>query len=202
MSARQLLQRGWDTGLALAAGICGALWLTAAVINSVTTEVFAFFTIQAAAILPAMIFTAGLLRGQGLTISEVDRYQAALRRQMHFWITLLFLDVAAVTLLTIGKAANWRWKVSIEGHGTDFAWMLVFVVVFVSTLAILRMVPFVFGVMSLLDLNGLLVKKSVEAASAPDSDRQKVGATRDGLDLPEGYGRILPHPRKRRRNAS
>jgi hypothetical protein len=202
MSVRQIVRRFWDTGLALGAAFCGAIWLTAPVINSITTEVIAFFTIQAAIILPAMIFTAGLLRGQGLTLAEVDRYQGALRRQMHFWMTLLFLDLMAVTLLIVGKAANWRWKVSIEGHGADLAWLLVFIVVLVSTLAILRMIPFVFGVMSLMELNGSLVRKSIEAASATGSDQQKSVPTDERLELPEGYGRILPHPRKRRRNSS
>ncbi len=200
MLARQLLKRFWDTGLAVAAGICGGLWLTTAVVNSITAEVIAFFTIQAAAIFPAMIFTAGLLRAQGLTMSEIDRYQGALRRQMHFWVTLLCLDISAVFFLIIGKAANWHWKVSVEGYGTDLAWVLAFGVVFVSTLAILRMIPFVKGVMSLLELNGLLVKKAAEASLVSPADRN-AAIPSGGLDLPEGYGRVLPHPRKRRRDS-
>ncbi|MCK1565609.1 hypothetical protein IVB08_16840 [Bradyrhizobium sp. 173] len=200
MSARQALRRYWDSALAVAAAVCAALWVTPAVINLVSTEIIAFFTIQAAVILPAMIFTAGLLRGQGLTLAEVDRYQGALRRQMHFWVTLLFLDLLAVTLIIVGKAANWRWKVSIEGHSADIVWILVFSGTFVSALAVLRMIPFVRGVVSLMELNGLLVRKSVEAAVA-ESPSQEVRANPEPLDLPDGYGKILPHPRKRR-NAS
>src|SRR5258708_16611685 len=126
MSARQALRKYWDSALAVAAAVCGALWLTPAVINSVTTEIIAFFTIQAAVILPAMIFTAGLLRGQGLTLTEVDRYHSALRKQMSFWVTLLFFDLLAVTLLIVGKAAEWRWQVSVSGHGSNIAWVLFF----------------------------------------------------------------------------
>jgi hypothetical protein len=163
----------------------------------VSTEIIAFFTIQAAVILPAMIFTAGLLRGQGLTLVEVDRFQGALRRQMHFWVTLLFLDLLAVTLIIVGKAASWRWKVSIEGHSADIAWILVLAGTFVSTLAVLRMIPFVRGVMSLMELNGLLVRKSVQAAAA-ESPSEVMPANPEALNLPEGYGKILPHPRKRR----
>lgn len=195
MSVRQVIKRCWDSALALAAAVSSALWLTASVIDSVTTEIIAFFTIQAAVILPAMIFTAGLLRGQGLTLAEVDRYQGALRRQMHFWVTLLFFDLFAVTTLIIGKAAKWRWKVTIEGHTADLAWILIFVVVLISTLAILRMIPFVRGVMSLMELNGWLVRKSVQAsemAATPENLPQKS----EPLDLPEGYGKILPHTRK------
>ena len=193
MSARQALRRYWDLALAVAAAVCGALWLTPTVINSVSTEVIAFFTIQVAVILPAMIFTAGLLRGQGLTLAEVDRYQGALRRQMHFWVTLLFLDLLAVTLIIVGKAANWRWKVSIEGHSADIVWMLVFVGTFVSTLAVLRMIPFVRGVMSLMELNGLLVRKSVEAA-AVESRSETVPVNPEPLNMPEGYGEYCRTP--------
>src|SRR4051794_32305113 len=113
------IEKYWDSALAVTAAICAALWLKSDIINSVTTEMIAFFTIQAAVILPAMIFTAGLLRGQGLTLAEVDRYQAALRRQMYFWVTLLFLDLLAVALLIIGKAAQWHWKVAAFGHTAD-----------------------------------------------------------------------------------
>lgn len=188
----------WDSALALLAAVCGALWLTPKVIELVTTEVIAFFTIQAAVILPAMIFTAGLLRGQGLTLEEADRYQGALRRQMSFWVTLLSLDLIAVTFLIVGKAAGWRWIVTVFGHSANLAWVLIFAVTFVSALAILRMHPFVRGVMSLMELNGWLVRKSIEAeqrkASAPPPQPDK-------LDLPAGYGKILPHRRKDR-NAS
>jgi hypothetical protein len=197
MSARQALRRYWDSALAIAAAVCGALWLTPAVINSVSTEIIAFFTIQAAVILPAMIFTAGLLRGQGLTLAEIDRYQGALRRQMQFWVTLLFLDLLAVTLIIVGKAASWRWKISIEAHTADIVWILVLAGTFVSTLAVLRMIPFVWGVMSLMELNGLLVRKSVQAAEA-ESPSQKMPANPEPLNLPDGYGKILTHPRKRR----
>src|SRR5687768_13544460 len=107
----RLVARYWDSMLALTAAVCGAIWLTPVVINSVTTEIIAFFTIQSAVILPAMIFTAGLLKGQGLTLAEAERFQGALRHQMYFWVTLLILDLVAVTLLIVGKAANWRWDI-------------------------------------------------------------------------------------------
>ena len=144
-----------------------------------------------------MIFTAGLLRGDGLTLAEIERYQAALRRQMEFWITLLFLDLLAVAILIIGKAAGWKWKVAALGHSTELGWVLLALSTFLGTLAVLRMVPFVRGVVSLLELNGLLAKKSVRA--------HEIGEVGDGRPAPDapfeppaGYGKILPHGKARR----
>src|SRR3979490_1419407 len=139
MSNRHIVARYWDSALAVVACVCGAIWLTPPVIVSVRTEVIAFCTIQGAVILPAMIFTAGLLRGQGLTLTEVDRYHSALRRQMSFWVTLLFFDLLAVAFLIVGKAAECRWKVSVSGYGSNIAWVLFFCTTLVGTLAVLRM---------------------------------------------------------------
>lgn len=105
--------RTWDLALATVAAAAAARWLPYDVILSVTTELIAFFTIQSAVILPAMIFTAGILKGEGLSVTEVKRFQAALRGQMYFWVTLLGLDLIAVTLLIVGKAASWKWKITL-----------------------------------------------------------------------------------------
>lgn len=183
--------------LALLAAIAGARFLTHDVIISVTTEVIAFFTIQAAVIFPAMMFTAGLLRGDGLTVAEVEKYRAALRRQMHFWVTLLCLDLTAVFFLILGKAADWKWKVSVSGHSGNFGFVMVGIAVLVGALALLRMAPFVRGVMSLLEMNGWLVKKSVQARERNEGHSLPAAEPQDWA-LPEGYGRILPHKKNRK----
>lgn len=197
MSIRTAFEKSWDSALALVAAVVGARLLTYEVITSVTTEVIAFFTIQAAVIFPAMMFTAGLLRGDGLTVAEVEKYRAALRRQMHFWVTLLCLDLAAVFFLIVGKAAGWKWKISIEGHGADFGPILMALALLVGTLAVLRMAPFVRGVISLLEMNGWLVKRSVQAR-AGESGHSLPSTEPHDLSLPEGYGRILPHTGRRK----
>ena len=186
----------WDFVVAFLAAITGALWLGGTTIGSVTTEIIAFFTIQAAVILPAMIFTAGVLRGQGLTLEELRRYQAALRMQMQFWVTLLFLDLLAVAFLIIGKAVGWQWQVTAWGYSVDVSRLLIFCATFVGTLAVLRMVPFVRGVMSLMELNGWLVRKALESDAVPSHTDEPPPAPTP-LELPRGYGKILAHPRKR-----
>ena len=182
--------------LALAAGVASAIWLPAATIKDITAELMAFFTIQSAVILPAMIFSAGLLRGDGLTLREVDLYQSALRRQMTFWVTLLFLDLIAAAILVLGKAANWTWKITIHGHTGNFGWLIIGITAFFSALAILRMVPFVQGVMSQLELNGVLARKVVQAREQERITDQEIPEA--PFDRPEDFGRIV-RPKARRR---
>ena len=198
MTVRRVIARTWDTALALVAAVAAALSFTPVVINQITTEAIAFFTIQSAVIFPAMIFTAGLLKGEGLTVAEVDAYQAALRKQMHFWVTLLFLDLISVAMLTGGKAAEWKWKVTISAFSTNLGWVLVAIATFCGTLAILRMVPFVRGVVSLLELNSWMARKAVEARER----RELTGAAPRHLapvDFvpPKDYGKIIDPPKKK-----
>jgi hypothetical protein len=188
----------WDFALAVLAAVAGGVWLTSTAIESITTELIAFFTIQAAIILPAMIFTAGLLRGDGLTLVEIERYQAALRRQMQFWITLLFLDLLAVAILIIGKGAGWKWKITVLGHSAELGWVLLGVATFFGALAVLRMVPFVRGVVSLLELNGWLAKKSVQAREQRGEVEERHVASDAPFEPPAGYGKILPHRKPQR----
>jgi hypothetical protein len=197
-----LIIRGtWDLVLALAAAMAAALWLEPHTLENVTTELVAFFTIQAAVILPAMIFTAGILRGDGLSLAEVDSYQGALRRQMTFWVTLLALDFVSVAIIIIGKASEWTWVVTIGLRQFHLGWLLTSAATLCGTLAILRMVPFVRGVMSLLELNGLMARKVAEAREVRPSPALSESGVPD-FKPPDGFGRIVrtpsaPRPRRR-----
>jgi hypothetical protein len=192
----RMLSKTWNTVAALVAAVMAAWWLTPTVIESITTELIAFFAIQSAVILPAMIFTAGMLRGDGLTVDEITRFQAALRQQMYFWVTLLGLDVVAVTILIIGKASNWTWKVTIYHWSTNLGWTMLALATFITTVALLRMVPFVRGVMSLLDLNGWLAVKTVQARNLEEEKAAEERPSVTPFDVPKGYGRVLPQRRK------
>jgi hypothetical protein len=194
IAVRQIF-RYWDSIAAVVAAVAAALWLPTAVVKDITPELIAFFTIQSAVILPAMIFTAGLLRGDGLTVEEVDRYQFALRRQMGFWVTLLSLDLVAVAVLVLGKAAGWTWKITIAHHSGQFGWVLVALTTVLSTLAILRMIPFVQGVMSQLELNATLAKLAIKAR---ERERKIPEPPPTTLQLPDGFGRVVSPKRRAR----
>lgn len=189
--------RYWDSILSAIAASAAALCLPPAILKEITPELIAFFTIQSAVILPAMIFTAGLLRGDGLTLDEIDRYQRALRTQMIFWVTLLFLDLAAVVFLVLGKAADWTWKITVVGHHTgDFGWVLMWLTVAISALAIFRMVPFVQGVMSQLELNATLAKLAIKARDRKLQQAMAELPPPSTFEKPEGYGRVVPSKRR------
>jgi hypothetical protein len=193
MNAKYSIARSWDVVLAVVAAAAAGRWLPSSVIKEVTTELIAFFAIQSAAVLPAMIFTAGLLRGDGLTLAEIDRYQMALRRQMYFWATLLFLDLLATGIVIVGKAADWKWKITVSDWTEDFGWLMIALTTFITTWAVLRMVPFVRGVISLVDLNGMLAKKALQARLA---EKSATDLPASSFEPPEGYGQIVTNKRR------
>ena len=186
----------WDIVLAVAVAVTTVLWIKPHSSNDVTTELIAFFAIQSAVILPAMILTAGILRGDGLTIAEVNVYHKALRRQMHFWVTLLSLDFVSVALLIIGKTFGWSIEIPVWhiAKPVNLNSILVGVTSFVVSLCIFRMAPFVTGVISLLDLNSNLICMSI-ADRERRSSREETPKLEERLfNVPEDYGRIVgPH---------
>lgn len=186
----------WDVLLAIAIGVWGALVLPNPSLHDITTEVIAFFAIQSAIILPAMVFTAGLLRGDGLTLNEARRYHRALRLQMRFWVALLVLDFVAVCFLIAGKAIDWKllfqfslyhWKIELNVGA-----VLIGATCAVVSLCVFRMIPFVQGVMSLLEMNGHFVEKSIIERMQRDTSQAEPSGHQP-LDVPPNYGQIKPH---------
>jgi hypothetical protein len=72
------------------------------------------------------------------------------------------------------------------------------VATFFGALAVLRMVPFVRGVVSLLELNGWLAKKSVQAREQRGEVEERHVASDAPFEPPAGYGKILPHRKPQR----
>jgi hypothetical protein len=186
----------WDLFVAVAVAVVTTIWVKPHVSNDVTTELIAFFAIQAAVILPAMILTAGILRGDGLTLVEVNAYHDALRRQMHFWVTLLALDFIAVAFLMVGKAIEWKIALPILYVATPLKLGDIFVgiTVFVVALCVLRMIPFVGGVISLLEVNSNLVRMSIKERARQKRLAEALKIEETPFRAPEDYGRIVgPH---------
>ena len=75
---RWILEK-WDFFSAALLGVVGAYFLPANAVKDITTELIAFFSIQSAVILPAMIFTAGILKPDGLELEDAERYHKALK---------------------------------------------------------------------------------------------------------------------------
>lgn len=182
----------WDVLLAAAIALCFAVWVAPTVWKEITSEMITFFGIQAAAVLPAMIFTAGLLRPEGITVSEVRRYQKALRKQMLFWIVLLALDFLTAGSLIFAKAISWKLHIEFAPlmWSYDASWSVNAVIAFFASLAALRTIPFVRGVLSLLRLNAELAEKAIVKRNAEEVKEMDRIASGHPFNKPEGFGRV------------
>lgn len=186
------ISKRWDVLVALGIACLFGFFVSHSVWEKISTELITFFGIQAAAVLPAMIFAAGLLRPQGLTLEEVRRYRSALERQMVFWITVLALDVISALLIIIGKAADWNLIISIPHvvNWLDVSGLFSAVTAFLVTLTCLRMIPMVKGISSLQKLNSEMTEQAIikehAGGNAYRDQRQPVAP----FKKPEGYGRI------------
>lgn len=191
--------RRWDFLVAAVLAAIGAYFLPYDAVKDVTTELIAFFSIQSAVILPAMIFTAGILKPDGLELEEAGRYHRALKAQMLFWVALLGLDFVAIVSLIAGKAIGWALMLPIRApYGPiDLGWLLPSVLYFSGSLAIFRTVPFVRGVLSLLDLNSDMTEKSIIRRNRLEAADKKSKADPKPMWLPKDYGRVIEGPDER-----
>lgn len=185
----------WDFALALLLGGVGAFWVPARTIDRVTTELVAFFALQAAAILPAMIFTASILRPDGLSLVDISRYRKALREQMLVWVVLLGCDFLATLSLILGKATDWNISAPVRWLATSrpYAPGLVGVALFLGSLALLRSVSFVSAVFSLMEMNGDLNERAVKARLAERDTTASHPPPSEPLEPPDGYGKVVPY---------
>lgn len=187
----------WDIWLALVVACLGAYYGDLVGLQSVTTELIAFFSVQAAMILPAMVLTAGVLRPEGVELTDVDRFHNALRRQMAFWVALLLIDVASVFLLIFAKYFNWTISISINKIGYFEIGPLIFwFILFFSSLSLIRMVSFVRGIMSLLDLQVEFVRRTIKKRNSDYLYNLETQKSKNLFKAPEGWGDIIDHPKQ------
>jgi hypothetical protein len=171
------------------ASVVAACYLDVEIIKKITSELISFYTIQAAIILPAMIFTAGILRADALTEAEAVQYQEALKLQMTFWVTLLTCDFIAVIMLIFGKALDWHIEFVLIGYPVRLTWLAIGITSAAVLLSIVRVFPFVSGVRSLLELNGTLVIKSIRMRDGRDA--RTVSRPPIPFETPEDYGKVV-----------
>jgi hypothetical protein len=160
------------------AAVMAACYLDVEIIKKITSELISFYTIQAAIILPAMIFTAGILRADALTEAEAVQYQTALKLQMTFWVTLLTCDFVAVIMLIFGKALDWHIQFVLMGHTFRLTWLAIGI----TSAA-------VSGVRSLLELNGTLVIKSIRMRDGREA--RTVSRPPIPFEPPGDYGKVV-----------
>jgi hypothetical protein len=194
---RNYLQSKWDFWMALAVSGAAGWFVTKDVIELITTDLITFFGIQAAVILPAMIFTAGILRPEGLTLSEAKQYGQALREQMEFWTVLLVFDFTTVVLLIVGKATGWMssavsWRLSAGQIEITASSTLISLLALFGAWALLRTIPFVQGILSLQQLNTDLTEKAIAARAEGGTGASSRASEVPPFRSPEGFGRTIP----------
>lgn len=186
------LQR-WDFFAALALAAIGTFFLKNDAVKDITAELITFFSIQSAVILPAMIFTAGILKPDGLELEDAQRYHKALKAQMLFWVVLLGLDFLAVVAIIAGKALGWKLAIPLPSPylPLDLGWLVPAVLYFTGSLAVFRTIPFVRGVLSLLDLNSDMTEKAISRRNRIEVAQKKSNADPKPMTLPESYGKVV-----------
>lgn len=189
---RWALQR-WDFFAALALAATAAYFLKNDAVKDITAELITFFSIQSAVILPAMIFTAGILKPDGLELEDAQRYHKALKAQMLFWVVLLGLDFVAVVAIIAGKALGWKLAIPLPAprEPLNLGWLIPAVLYFSGSLAVFRTIPFVKGVLSLLDLNSDMTEKAIGRRNRVEVAEKRSKASPKPMALPEGYGHIV-----------
>ena len=166
---------------------------------SVTQEVIAFLSLLMAGLLPAMILTATILRGDSLSAKRVDEYGAALRLQLRFWSRLF----VAATVATAGVIASKiysdldaQFAIAVKGHLLLNADRVAAAAIFLEGagvgVVIQRLQAAFRGVVSLLDLNVRMAK--VDALENDKSRLDALDAAAKDIASLSPYASNAPRP--------
>lgn len=182
------------TAAAFLTGAALAAFIPAAKALGSSAEIVSFVSLLMAGLLPAMILTATVLRGDRFAATRIRTYGEALRRQLGFWAFLFITAIAAVFALTAAKMLDGLtpWPVTIRdlsfvlpGEGLKRAAVAVS---FGSIAVILsRLWPAYKGLRSILDLNVQMAELQALA-----NDR----SLKDGLDQKEARLSGQPTPER------
>ena len=78
-----------------------AAWMPRAGVLEASTRIIPFLSLLMAGILPAMMLTVSILKGDDLSVQAVDEYSAALRAQLRFWASLFASAATAAGFLIL-----------------------------------------------------------------------------------------------------
>lgn len=132
---------------------------------SVSQEIIAFLSLLMAGLLPAMILTATILRGDSLSARRVDEYGGALRLQLLFWSRLFVAATVATAGVIAGKIYSdpqAEFALVVAGHHVLDAARISAVATFIEGagigVVVQRLGSAFRGIVSLLDLNIRMAK--------------------------------------------
>ncbi len=163
----------WTVAIPLFMAGAGWWFVPPALFSMVSSELMVFFSIQAASVLPAMIFTASFPSATYSSLDYTKKLHGALQEQMRFWRTLLILTLLAVGSLIITKVFN--------DHRVFTG-----LAVGIGTCATIQFFKLPNALASLLKVKTDAVEKTIEAHNAKTAEALRASFVPS--PTPDGYG--------------
>lgn len=196
LKRRQMDRLVFQLGAAAALAALAAFTLQADALDAATAEIVAFLSIVMAAVLPTMLLSATILKGEKLTVAEIAIFRVALDQQMSFWIGMLVWTLVSILALIFGKASAWQippFTLPRTERVIDISGLFVAVVVFSLAVVAFRFPAFVRGIRSLMRLHLDELERSAKEREGKTL-RSMMDEARSAPDMPGSVGRFLQWP--------
>jgi hypothetical protein len=174
-----------------------AVFVRADALSDVAGDRIVFLGILAAVIVPAMILTATVLRGNTLSVRRVRLLTRALNDQLSYSFAFIFIIVFACLWILIAEMAHWQLSIKLSNHVIratvhDISWIWNAVAFFLLALVAVRLVKFTAGLRSLLLLNSEIGEQ--EARARQRREMNPIKDEIEGIQDKADFGRIInPH---------
>ncbi|MBZ6079186.1 hypothetical protein [Microvirga puerhi] len=194
---RRLRLTGWETIVALAAGITSAIFMPSDFYNDGIAEIVTVIGFLMAAFIPAMVLGATALRAGNFSVKRLRSISGAIDRQIAVFGGLFLYALMACVIAVMGKLLKWTLPALSTGRELvptiPLGQLLPAALTYALVLLILRSIRVIAAVRSILHLSTTIAEDEARARDKPATD-----AAVDELDdyqMPPGYGsRIeLPH---------
>ncbi len=162
----------WTLLVALLIGAAGGGLLCPDVLDSVSREIITALSIQAGAMMTTMIFTAGLAKNDSLSPKQTAEVSKKLRGILIFLISVFCVDLAAIGAIIFARIQDWHLRLVLPGQEavTDLSFALLGLVLFLTSWALLRLVPYFRALIGLYDLNATIALEASRMRAGQEID--------------------------------
>lgn len=105
--------RKYQVPIVVACLVVGSCFLSLEIFNKISGDLITLFGFIMAAVLPAMVLNATVLRAGNLSHRKLQEYSDALQIQLRVWLGLFMLALVSCVFVIIGKAIDWTLTLSI-----------------------------------------------------------------------------------------
>ncbi len=144
------------------------------------SNIITFLGILSAAIIPAMIFTAGIKPNSDASVEYAKKLEKAITEQMQFWILFFCTDIIACILIIIGEIIEW--KIHIIDY--DLSWLIKSTTIFFVVFTILEIIELLRGILSFQKVNIEAFMESIYNQKKHISEQFRLNK----IDIPDNYG--------------